>query len=166
MLAARRNSAWAPRVSIYLAGERRPPPAERLQVRGWLRSTPHLANGPEVPTPAWRLSVKSRRLLTVDREAKSGPLASLIESVRAEISKQLRERSQPTSGLLRALLMGDTSELDPALLSAVRRLGLGHLLAVSGLHLGMAVAVVWVALLPVSPAWRIGPAAVVVSPGR
>lgn len=45
--------------------------------------------------------------------------------------------SAATGGLLRALLLGDRSALSPATTRALRRSGLMHLVAVSGLHVGL-----------------------------
>jgi competence protein ComEC len=47
---------------------------------------------------------------------------------------------QPTAGLLKALTVGQQGELEDELVEAFRRLGLSHLLAISGLHVGLVAA--------------------------
>lgn len=58
---------------------------------------------------------------------------------------QLDER---TSGFLRALLLGDRTALDPDLRNDFAGAGLAHVLAVSGLHVGIIMAILGAALLP------------------
>ncbi|MBR1869369.1 MAG: ComEC/Rec2 family competence protein [Bacteroidales bacterium] len=47
-----------------------------------------------------------------------------------------------TEGLLRALLSGDRGGLDPAVRGAIRSAGASHILALSGLHLGIIYAII------------------------
>jgi competence protein ComEC len=60
-----------------------------------------------------------------------------VEPLRRRIGEDL-SRAGPGGGLLRALAIGDRSGLSPEQRRAFSRLGIGHLLAVSGLHLGLA----------------------------
>lgn len=62
-------------------------------------------------------------------------LARLREKVRARVRERLGEA--PGTALVLALGLGDRSGLDPALLDAMRGTGTGHLLAISGLHVGL-----------------------------
>jgi len=48
-----------------------------------------------------------------------------------------RNLSQPSSGFAKALLIGDRSSIDKADLQALRDSNLAHLLAISGLHMGL-----------------------------
>jgi competence protein ComEC len=43
----------------------------------------------------------------------------------------------PAAGLLQALLLGDRSGIDPSIREAFNRAGVGHILAISGLHVGI-----------------------------
>ena len=77
---------------------------------------------------------------------------SLIQVYRTQISTALDSMSSHhtdrRSGydLTRALILGDSSRLSSELIDAVRRMGLGHLFAVSGLHIGIcALLLMWVA---------------------
>ncbi|WP_167578582.1 DNA internalization-related competence protein ComEC/Rec2 [Jeotgalibacillus proteolyticus] len=61
------------------------------------------------------------------------------------------ERIFPVSlqPVAKSLLFGDRSDMDEELLEAYRRLGVIHLLAISGMHVGMVVAMLWQLLLRV-----------------
>ena len=45
--------------------------------------------------------------------------------------------AQPARGLLKTLLLGIRDDIEPGVEKAFRRLGLAHLLAISGLHIGL-----------------------------
>lgn len=64
-----------------------------------------------------------------------------IELFRRELGERLRRGSTDSTGsttaLLQALTLGQTSGLDPDLRTRYARTGLAHLLAVSGLHVGI-----------------------------
>ncbi len=51
--------------------------------------------------------------------------------------------SKHNSGLAKAILLGDRSDLDPDLRNAFSRAGLAHLMAVSGMHVGFVLLPVW-----------------------
>ncbi len=73
-------------------------------------------------------------------------------SWRREVANRLG-RSGPGSALVRALVLGDRSEVSAATRAGFRALGLSHLLAVSGLHVGLvAVLAAWMPLRV--SAWR------------
>jgi competence protein ComEC len=73
-------------------------------------------------------------VVLADRSSGS-PLGGIRE-LRREISAQLAATGAG-SGLVRALALGDRSGLSTEVGDAFRKLGLSHLLAVSGLHLGL-----------------------------
>lgn len=63
---------------------------------------------------------------------------SAVESARAPLRRWIRQSLDPPArGILRALLLGEKHELDPALREYFYRTGLAHILAVSGLHVGL-----------------------------
>lgn len=81
-----------------------------------------------------------------------------------EDALQRSVEDEAVSALLRSLLFGDRSLLDPAFSAAVQRSGLAHLLAVSGLHVGFVAGLVggiagWLRLPP-RLAWPLGSLAV------
>lgn len=136
----------APRVSTHpfdlwlrLPGAEPPPsPGSRIRVRGLLRRSPGFANGPWVEPGPWRLSVKSRRL--VDVVAPPGLLGRASARLRGAVEAAIR-RASPDGGSgvawVRALVLGDPTDLSPSVRRGLSRHGLGHLLALSGLHVGL-----------------------------
>lgn len=120
-----------------------PPPGSRLRVRGFLQRSPGLWNG-EPPEPGpWRLSIPSRRFVDVEREP--GAAARVSHGLRQRVEQALEGKGADTPGvaLARALVLGDPSHLDPATVRGLRRSGLGHILALSGLHLGLMAGLAW-----------------------
>jgi len=66
------------------------------------------------------------------------------DRLRQRIIARLREAlSEPVAAMAQSLIFGDRSALDPAAEDAFSRTGLMHLLAVSGLHLGIFLAAAW-----------------------
>lgn len=62
----------------------------------------------------------------------------LVQKLRQQIHCVLRKRGNPvSSGLYQALLIGDRSELTPEIKEQFARTGCFHLLAISGLHIGL-----------------------------
>lgn len=127
-----------------------PAPGSRLRVRGYLRRNPGLDNhGPRDPEPGpWRLSTPSRRFLEVEEEP--GWLARVSHRARGRLEAILDtaegaapDGGSPGAALARALVLGDPSRLDPTIVRGLRRSGLGHLLALSGLHLGLMAGLAW-----------------------
>lgn len=56
--------------------------------------------------------------------------------------------SPEAQALAQGMLLGDRSALDPSLTAAMRTAGMSHMLAVSGLHVGILMSVVWMLYLP------------------
>lgn len=50
--------------------------------------------------------------------------------------------------LARGMLLGDKSALDPSMAQTMRMAGMSHILAVSGLHVGIIMSIVWLLLRP------------------
>jgi competence protein ComEC len=117
-----------------------PPPVwgARVRLRGYLRRSGTYANGPAFERPpVWRLHLESERFLTVEAPAAGlwTAAAALRRSLAESIAPhRLRWRS---AALVEALVLGDRSALPESWLQALRRGGLAHLLAVSGLHVGL-----------------------------
>ncbi|MBU2546919.1 MAG: DNA internalization-related competence protein ComEC/Rec2 [Proteobacteria bacterium] len=69
-----------------------------------------------------------------------------------------RNLNQPARGLVKALTLGDQDDIEPEIREGFRRLGLAHLLAISGLHVGLvALAAYWLILklLLLGPDWAL-----------
>jgi competence protein ComEC len=135
------------------------PNGARLRVRGYLRRPKPLRNGPQRAPPLWRLSLKSIRLATVE----PGRHSLIPQAPRRRVVAAL-ERRGATAGaaVARALLLGETGQLPPAWLATLRHAGLGQLVAVSGLHVGLAIAIAWLACAAMRPRLRLIPAALMV----
>ena len=120
-------------------------PEQRLARRG-------LAARASLVDPAWIVGLRTsgsgrndwlvaRPEVGVGRVA-SGPLVGAgqffpsLRSVRAAISRRLAELGDDR-GLVRALALGDRRDVSRGTRNAFQRLGLSHLLAVSGLHVGI-----------------------------
>lgn len=121
-----------------------PVPGSRWRAKGLLGRSPGYRNDPEVPPGAWRLPLVSRRFLTP--EAPPSPLARWLDTVRRRGLASIRGGDGEGVGgprLLAALLLGDRGNLDLRVVQGLRRAGLAHLLAVSGLHVGVLAALAW-----------------------
>ena len=70
--------------------------------------------------------------------------ASLVAQLRAYVAERIS--SNPNlrhDGLIRALLLGDRSGIDRDVNRIMRNLGVSHLLAISGLHIGLVALIFW-----------------------
>jgi competence protein ComEC len=89
----------------------------------------------------WRLVPSDASISPADR------VVATIERFRADLSTRLRIARPDVSGhVLAALLTGDRSGVPEPVLEDLRRSGLAHLLAISGLHIGMVAAIVFVTM--------------------
>ena len=71
-------------------------------------------------------------------EGESGGLLSLLSQVRHWVSARILAHTSPSAGpFATALLTGDRSAIEKTALKAMRDSGLAHLLAISGLHVGL-----------------------------
>lgn len=92
---------------------------ERIGAVGYIVSS---AEEPEnMPSPPWGLLVRSK-----------------IEGVRADISSRIRHvLSERSAGIADALITGNRGGISDEDLVALRRSGLAHILAISGLHMAL-----------------------------
>ncbi|MFQ5444019.1 MAG: ComEC/Rec2 family competence protein, partial [Nitrospinales bacterium] len=66
----------------------------------------------------------------------------VIKSVRRHISSLIEQsyivrKKEETKGILKALILGDRNDISQKLRTAFHRAGVGHILAISGLHIGI-----------------------------
>jgi competence protein ComEC len=81
--------------------------------------------------------IPAEKMRVLERAAASGS-AGALEEIRNRIEALIdRTRKGPHRGVLRALILGDRSRLSAELRDAFHRSGVGHLLAISGLHIGI-----------------------------
>ena len=113
---------------------------DRLQVRGHITAPPVLD---EFDYPAYLAgqgigSVMSFPQVTLLDEAFRDPLARGLRVLRRRLGEALDGAvSEPQASLDRALLLGDRTNLPDELTDAFRSTGTSHLLAISGLHVGI-----------------------------
>lgn len=145
-------------VTVPNTGEKNPVFGARVRLKGYLRQAAEYANTGRHAPGRWRIRLKSERFLSIEQAP--GPLADAANGLRSRVEKGLAateadaEASAEASAetrtaageagpaLVRALLLGDRDALPQAWRQALRRLGLSHLLAVSGLHVGLVVLLV------------------------
>ncbi len=66
-------------------------------------------------------------------------LYRVLYKVRSAVQSNIKYGSYDSQNLIRAVCFGDTDHLNPDLYVSLRRIGLSHVMAVSGLHLSFAV---------------------------
>ncbi len=148
-------------------------PGERWEFVGTL--VPPLA--PEYPEAfsqkRWLESKGVRYRLLVNRYSPTcylGPASDLVPRslafrVRSKVLQRLQELpTEASRSLASALLFGDSRSLSSEVLEVLRRTGTSHLVAASGLHMGLLVGLLWWlgAKAGVAP-WRIWPLALVLA---
>lgn len=92
------------------------------------------------------------------REGNAGnTLGARIGRLRQALSQRIQDGLEGRRGALAAaLITGDRGALDPADVEALRAAGLGHLLAISGLHMAMVGGLIFFALRFLLAAWEYG----------
>lgn len=154
----------------------RPRAGDRLRAQGWLRAIPPPANPGERDFRAamdklgvraklrlnnrgnWQITEQARRPawppgLHIDWRAGR---RALIDAAQHSLRVGIDEAAQPeAAALLDAMVLGRRSEQLESVYEAYRRTGLAHVLAISGLHVGLLAAGVWfvVQLLTGRPGW-------------
>ncbi len=66
-------------------------------------------------------------------------LRRFLYSIKMNLRNRIKTGGKDTIGLLKSVCFGDRSTLDPALAVSLRRIGLSHIISVSGFHLSFAV---------------------------
>ncbi|RLB46166.1 MAG: hypothetical protein DRJ42_28275, partial [Deltaproteobacteria bacterium] len=111
------------------------PNGARVRVLARLRPTVTFRNeSPHVPWPSRRVAARGRVVGAPEVLAQSA-WARALGAVRSAIRRRLDATLSPgPRGVARALVLGDRRAVDQSRRDAVRRAGLAHVLAVSGLH--------------------------------
>lgn len=85
--------------------------------------------------------VSANKLIRVERKTEKG-IGAVIANARSQISHLIdRAGDKEQKGVLKALIVGDRNGISVELRKAFNRVGAGHLLAISGLHIGIIAAV-------------------------
>lgn len=133
--------AWGDRAVISLPVGLVQPATRRLRARGYLRRPVPLANGVRIAPPGWHLYVKSAHFI------EGLPEEGLLSWSHC-LSVVLRDRirgalefgavdGSPGATLVRALVLGESWSVPSSWRRALQACGLSHLLALSGLHVGL-----------------------------
>jgi competence protein ComEC len=81
--------------------------------------------------------VSAQKLALLKRNSETG-IGMIISNTRRKISDLIDKTGQGTEqGVLKALIVGDRNSVSKDLRQAFNRAGIGHLLAISGLHIGI-----------------------------
>jgi competence protein ComEC len=81
--------------------------------------------------------VSAKKLTLIKRNSETG-IGMIIADTRRKISDLIDRTGQGTEqGVLKALIVGDRNSISKDLRQAFNRAGIGHLLAISGLHIGI-----------------------------
>ncbi|MHC4821226.1 MAG: ComEC/Rec2 family competence protein, partial [Planctomycetota bacterium] len=124
-------------------------PGDRVAVTGVVLSSGTGANpGSEAPSTRLRdrgyarfIDAKQRGGVRVLRAGSRWKPGRWLSTARQAVHAHLHERLRPPGGpVAAALLLGDASGLEPGFVRDLRRIGVWHLLVVSGLHVGLAAA--------------------------
>ena len=136
------------RPSTQAAGRRDPPHiryGDRLRLEGPLTAPLKLE---DFDYPAYLArqgigSVMSFPIVTIVDEAQGGRLRSILFHVRRSLHTSLgRSTPEPAASLGQALLLGIRDTIPDAVMDDFRKTGTSHLLAISGLHVGILMALV------------------------
>jgi competence protein ComEC len=81
--------------------------------------------------------VSAKKLTLIKRNSETG-IVMMIQDMRRRISDLIDKTGQGAEqGVLKALIVGDRNSIPSDLKQAFNRAGIGHLLAISGLHIGI-----------------------------
>ena len=80
----------------------------------------------------------SSPLVAVSRPGEKKPQGGLLSRIRLKAAEYIQRYTRhPARGVFKALLIGIRNDIDPAIRDTFRVFGLGHLLSISGLHVGL-----------------------------
>jgi competence protein ComEC len=86
----------------------------------------------------WRTAYTKGSRLQVVQRSSSGDLAQQLNDVRRALAALIdRAGKGPSAAVLKALVIGDRSAISSAVRDGFNRAGVGHVLAISGLHIGI-----------------------------
>ena len=139
---AGRRVSGPERAWLRLRGGMPPPPERRLRVRGYFSRRQSYLNLDVSEPGAWGLSVKSRLLVSGTGGA-PGRFLRAVAGLRYRLLDAVASTDRPGAILAQALVFGDARRVPPDWRTGLRRAGLSHLLAVSGLHVGLILGGFW-----------------------
>ncbi|MBW2491807.1 MAG: ComEC family competence protein, partial [Deltaproteobacteria bacterium] len=82
-------------------------------------------------------NVQAHKLILIEKNSRKG-MSAIISGARQRISNLIDGiGNKEQQNVLKALIVGDRNAISPELRNAFNRVGAGHLLAISGLHIGI-----------------------------
>ena len=137
-------SQWNQSLRLSLPRGAEAPETSSLRVRGFLRRAAATANGvPSRPGP-WILRAKSTVFVeaATPRQHRFWELwhragNALVEMLEVRLTRLGQETEPAAAALVRVLILGDSSQLPGEVRRGLRSAGLAHLVALSGLHVGL-----------------------------
>lgn len=140
-----------PRVQMRVTVSARepPPPASSYSLKGYLQRPTTYYNPDPTAVGWWQFRVGSSRLVKAMGPASSESWVGRIRATAHHAVSSCGEGAGVT--VATALALGDSQVLPTGLRMALRRAGLSHLFAISGLHVGLLAATVLFAAYPLRP---------------
>lgn len=77
----------------------------------------------------------------------TGKIASFVESLRQKIGYRIAQiLPNPQAAIAKGMLVGDASSIDKATFEAIRKSGIAHIIAISGMHIVVVIAMIFFAV--------------------
>lgn len=154
-------TAISGRCQVYVTGRPAVNPGDLIEAMGELQRFAPATNPGEADLAALyrdrgvgaMLRVKTPKVIRTLDAKEHASISRLLAQIRDWADRQLaRVLPQEEQALAKALLLGDTSALDAEELTGFRRVGVAHILAISGQHLAVVCGLLWsvLRLLPTS----------------
>ncbi len=147
----RSTRIWRREIRLSLPSTIDPPRDRDLVVTGYLKQAPPISNGHKTEVGVWMMWIKSRAFLSISpSQTTTLPFETFARSARSLVKRRSRfcENCSRSNGaaLAAALTLGTTEDIPEVWRSCLGRAGLNHLLALSGLHVGILAAMIWALL--------------------
>ena len=132
---------WRGTLRVYVGSTDEKLPMGPIRAKGYLRRSSTLGANRVFAKGLWSLSAKSARFVRQDPLREDSHWGLLAFRLRSRIEYLFDSLDSERSGVIlaRALVLGDVSQVPKRWTRGLRRAGLAHLLAVSGLHAGILV---------------------------
>ncbi len=112
------------------------------------------------------LSVKKNALVRILEQDQGNPVRALSLKLRDRLKNVLSDNlSENEAGVMKAILLGDRSGISKPVRALFVQTGTAHILAISGLHIGIVAALflVFAKIMPVGRRWQLGAVIVLIA---
>lgn len=130
---------WQGTIRVYVGRSDRNLPVGQIRAKGYLKRSFALGTNRVFANRLWSLSSKSARFVRQDPLRENSRWSLIAFRLRSRIENLFESLDAERRGVIlaRALVLGDVSQVPKRWIRGLRRAGLAHLLAVSGLHAGI-----------------------------